>query len=493
MIKELLSSKYLKYILIAFLIYMPIFGNLGELPIRIWDESRLAINAIEMLNNGNFLVTYYDNQPDLWNTKPPLLIWCQVFFLKTIGLNELAIRLPSAIAALLTLFSLLIFLKEYTLNFRLGFLVMLVLLTTTGYIGFHGTRTGDYDSMLTLFTTTNCLFFFLFIETNKIKYLYFFFITIVLAVLTKSIAGLLFLPAFLIYIIYQKKFFFILKNKHIYFGTLFFLIMVLGYYLLIDYLNPTYIKHAIYNDIEGRFNSSLSWKYFNNWFYLNNMCNTNFKYWFFFVPFGLIISYFQTNLLIKKITAYSTILCSVHLLIISLSKSKLEWYCIPEYPFLAIIVGVGINSIFNFLNTLNWVKNKFYVLPFICIILLFSKPYYLVFNFANYPKKAYSYDEDYDKNFYTIGYYLQEAIKGNILLNNTSFIYDSYCPQNLFYIKILKNKGVNILFKDAKFLKNNEVVLSYKTSTEDYLITNYNLELIAKNGSINKYKVISKK
>ena len=269
--------------------------------------------------------------------------------------------------------------------------------------------------------------------------------------------------------------------------------MVLGYYLLIDYLNPTYIKHAIYNDIEGRFNSSLSWKYFNNWFYLNNMCNTNFKYWFFFVPFGLIISYFQTNLLIKKITAYSTILCSVHLLIISLSKSKLEWYCIPEYPFLAIIVGVGINSIFNFLNTLNWVKNKFYVLPFICIILLFSKPYYLVFNFANYPKKAYSYDEDYDKNFYTIGYYLQEAIKGNILLNNTSFIYDSYCPQNLFYIKILKNKGVNILFKDAKFLKNNEVVLSYKTSTEDYLITNYNLELIAKNGSINKYKVISKK
>ena len=68
MIKELLSSKYLKYILIAFLIYMPIFGNLGELPIRIWDESRLAINAIEMLNNGNFLVTYFDNQPDLWNT-----------------------------------------------------------------------------------------------------------------------------------------------------------------------------------------------------------------------------------------------------------------------------------------------------------------------------------------------------------------------------------------------------------------------------------------
>ncbi len=472
---------------------MPVFGNLGELPIRIWDESRLAVNAIEMFNNGNYWVTYFDNQPDLWNTKPPLLIWCQVFFLKTIGLNELAIRLPSAIAALLTLLSILIFLKEYALNFGYGFLAMLVLLTTPGYIGFHGTRTGDYDSMLTLFTTTNCLFFFLFIETNKNKYLYFFFITLILAVLTKSIAGLLFLPSFLIYIIYQNKFFLILKNKHIYFGTSFFLIMVLGYYLTVEYLNPTYIQHAIYNDIWGRFNSSLSWQQFNNWFYINVMYNTTFKYWLFFVPIGLISSYFQTNLQIKKIIVYSIILCSVHLLIISLSKSKLEWYCMPEYPFLAIIVGVGINSIFNFLNTLNWVKNKFYILPFICMILLLSKPYYFVFNFANHPKKAYSYDEDYDKNFYNIGYYLQEVIKGNILLNNTCFIYDSYCPQNLFYIKVLKNKGVNILFKDAKFLKNNEVVISYKTSIEEYLRTNYNLELIAENGSINRYKIISRK
>mgnify|MGYP000350515794 CR=1 FL=1 len=35
---------YIKYIVLAALIYMPIFGHLDTLPIRIWDEARLAIN-----------------------------------------------------------------------------------------------------------------------------------------------------------------------------------------------------------------------------------------------------------------------------------------------------------------------------------------------------------------------------------------------------------------------------------------------------------------
>ena len=61
---------------------MPIFGYLDSYPIRIWDEARLAINAYEMLKNGDFIVTHYDNNPDMWNTKPPLMIWCQVFFMK---------------------------------------------------------------------------------------------------------------------------------------------------------------------------------------------------------------------------------------------------------------------------------------------------------------------------------------------------------------------------------------------------------------------------
>ena len=73
---------FIKYIVLALLVYVPIFGHLNTLPIRIWDESRLATNAYEMLKNGNFIVTYFDGKPDMWNTKPPLLIWLDVLFMK---------------------------------------------------------------------------------------------------------------------------------------------------------------------------------------------------------------------------------------------------------------------------------------------------------------------------------------------------------------------------------------------------------------------------
>src|SRR5688572_23065002 len=99
---------YSNYILLALLIYMPVFGNLNTLPIREWDEARIAINACEMYHDGDFIVTHFEEEPDMWNTKPPLLIWLQVFLMKTIGINELAVRLPSAFAAFFTCLALLL-------------------------------------------------------------------------------------------------------------------------------------------------------------------------------------------------------------------------------------------------------------------------------------------------------------------------------------------------------------------------------------------------
>jgi 4-amino-4-deoxy-L-arabinose transferase-like glycosyltransferase len=101
-IKNINKEIIVKIILFLLLTYPPIFLHLGSLPIRIWDESRLAINAYEMNKDGDFLVTHFSGMPDMWNTKPPLMIWLQVFFIKLFGVGELALRLPSAIAAFLT-------------------------------------------------------------------------------------------------------------------------------------------------------------------------------------------------------------------------------------------------------------------------------------------------------------------------------------------------------------------------------------------------------
>src|SRR3954468_544174 len=86
-------------VLIALCSY-PLFVNLGKLSLRMWDESRNAINAYEMLHDHSFFVTHFDGQPDNWNSKPPLMIWLIALFMKFFGPTTLAVRLPSALSAL---------------------------------------------------------------------------------------------------------------------------------------------------------------------------------------------------------------------------------------------------------------------------------------------------------------------------------------------------------------------------------------------------------
>ncbi|MBX7243741.1 MAG: glycosyltransferase family 39 protein [Bacteroidia bacterium] len=159
----------LPYLLLTILISIPIFGHLDTLPFRIWDEARPAMNAYEMYKNHQYWVTHFEGKPEMWQTKPPLLIWLQVFFSHLLGFGELAIRLPSAIAGFLTCIVLMIFCVRYLGSFWYGFISVLVLVTSWGYIHIHVTRTGDYDALLILFTTTSCLLWFLYLEKGKNK------------------------------------------------------------------------------------------------------------------------------------------------------------------------------------------------------------------------------------------------------------------------------------------------------------------------------------
>src|SRR5689334_10249299 len=80
-----------------------LFIDRSVMPIQLWDESRNIVNALEMRESGSWLVTTYGGAPDLWNTKPPLLIWLMAASVGVFGLSEWALRLPSMIAALGTL------------------------------------------------------------------------------------------------------------------------------------------------------------------------------------------------------------------------------------------------------------------------------------------------------------------------------------------------------------------------------------------------------
>jgi 4-amino-4-deoxy-L-arabinose transferase-like glycosyltransferase len=76
------------------------FVNLGGPQLWDVDEGRNATAALEMMESGNWIVPTFNGQ--LRTDKPALLYWLQIFAYRTFGVNEFAARLPSALAALLT-------------------------------------------------------------------------------------------------------------------------------------------------------------------------------------------------------------------------------------------------------------------------------------------------------------------------------------------------------------------------------------------------------
>ena len=89
-----------KYALLFFACVL--FHILGtwSLPLIDRDEPRFAEASREMIERGNYIVPYFNNQLRL--DKPPLTYWAQVASYRIFGENDFAARFPSAIAAALT-------------------------------------------------------------------------------------------------------------------------------------------------------------------------------------------------------------------------------------------------------------------------------------------------------------------------------------------------------------------------------------------------------
>ena len=477
----------------ALLVAVPVFGHLDTLCIRVWDESRLAINAYEMYENGDLIVTHFYGNPDMWNTKPPLLIWAQAFLMNIVGVNELAIRLPSAMAAFGTCLLLLLFSLRYLRSFWFGFIAILVLLSSSGYVNIHGTRTGDYDAMLTLFTTASGIFFFAFCETNKQKYLYYVFLLTALAVLTKSVSGLLFVPAMAMYSMTQRQFIPLFTNKHFYLGLLSFLSLVLSYYLIRELQNPGYIAAVQENELGGRFLEAVEDHSDGLWFYLRIMVDHQLSGWYLLVPCGLLTGFLIKDKKINRLTLFLMVMIVTFFVIISIAQTKLEWYDMPLFPFLALLIAIFVHYVFQLLENLSWANQTLTVniLPFLFLFLIGITPYGAILN------KTYKPQEDegnqFEKYQYEMTYYLKAAVRGKYDLNHHVLLYDGYSPQNHFYAKLLNEKGVLLAQKDWEALQSQEVVLANQLHVKQYLEGHYDHEILEVNGGIVKYRIHGRK
>jgi 4-amino-4-deoxy-L-arabinose transferase-like glycosyltransferase len=463
------------------------------LPYRLWDESFLAMHTYEMLHNGNYLVTYSFGIPEMLNTKPPFVIWCMLASCKLLGYNILAIRLPNAIAAAVLCFSLFFILLRYTRLYLFSFLTVAILVCCAGYIHIHVTRTGEYDSFLTLFLALYGLSIFLLTQTENPayqKWLYVLFAsTVSLAILTKGIAALMFAPGLLLYLFLEKKFLRVVFCREFLGSVLFIVSIGAGYYLLREIYNPGYLQAVFDNELGGRFlkvndgHNGPFWKYF------YEILNDEFTYWMPFLFMG-IVAIFSEKLLpfkkVRKLGVFSLVVSLSHLLVLSTSATKLFWYAAPEFPFYAIIAALGLFSIIFHLTKFLPSKYSSGIVT-IFLVLLFYKPYTETLSYVLNER-----DERWNEDFYSVGNFLVDNKAKN--LDGYKIIYNGDLVRPyLCHIYELKTKGQTLKMCKAKDLKIGDVALIQTDSDRVNIKQHFNFNEINKNGNFSAWKMIEQK
>jgi 4-amino-4-deoxy-L-arabinose transferase-like glycosyltransferase len=480
-------KKALKYLLLAGLLYFPLFSHLGVLPIRIWDESRVANNAIEMHDNGDLLVTYFTDEPDHYNTKPPLMVWMQAFWMKILGPNELAVRLPSAISAFLCCLALVFFGVKYLKNFWLGFAAALVLVTCPGFVGQHVSRTGDYDAVLVLFTTLSALSIFLYSVEHRKKWLYMFFLFLFLAVMTKSIVGFMFLPGVLLYFLWKKQVLSLLKTKELYFGLAAFIVLIASYFILRESHDEGYLNAVLHNDLFGRFDQVLENHDGGFWYYYNYLINGQLSYWYLIVPMGWLIGFFHRNEAIKNLTVFTIFVSISYLLFISLAQTKLEWYTAPMIPLLAINVGVAIDFIASMLKNSSAINKqlKFNPTPYFVLFIAIIAPYRKIIAQTFAPEEI-----SWEKSFYQPEYWLRDYIRNNDQTIKLDILRTDYRPHWRFYVKAGQMADIPIQFIEQGDVHASKNLMVFLKEDQLFVESNHKFEIVEEIGEFKRYRIL---
>lgn len=136
---------------LVFLSVIMFFWNLSY-PLIEPDESRYAQISLEMVQSGDYVVPRLHGKAYL--DKPPLLYWATAAGLKTFGINEVAARLPSALAAVLTIFAT-FWLGRLLVGNRAAFIAAIMLFLCLGFV--LSGRFLIMDGLLALFTTVGIL------------------------------------------------------------------------------------------------------------------------------------------------------------------------------------------------------------------------------------------------------------------------------------------------------------------------------------------------
>jgi 4-amino-4-deoxy-L-arabinose transferase-like glycosyltransferase len=276
---------------------------------------------------------------EIYAEKPPFFFWLVNLCTFFLGENsELANRLPSALAGLITLFVTFL-LGEGLFSPRVGFLSAMVLATTILFLQLS--RWMMLDSLFTLLFLLTIFYFFQGFENDAKRWRCFLFAGLFMGVgaLTKGPVAYLPIPIFIIFGLSQRR----VKsfwNTHLLWGVLLSLLAVFVWLVPACWVGgEAYTKRILFGQTLGRLMGSE--KYFHRepiFFYLIRF-PLDFFPWIALLPSAVISGFRNKNQFRKEF-----LLLSIWFLFIffffTLSKGKKDNYLLPLHPAVAMLIGV---------------------------------------------------------------------------------------------------------------------------------------------------------
>ncbi len=242
-------GKILRYkdFLLALAIFLSFFATLSFAPLFDLDEGAFSEATREMLQSGNFITTYLNQE--LRFDKPILIYWLQAISVKIFGLNEFAFRLPSAIAATFWALGIYWFARRY-FEEKTAFLATFFMATSLQITIIA--KAAIADALLNMFIAYSMFFVYLYLNKRDKKYLYLAFGAIGFGVLTKGpVAILIPLAVTFSYLLIKKELKLFFKTVFNPIGLFIFSVIALPWYILeymdqgMKFIEGFFLKHNI--------------------------------------------------------------------------------------------------------------------------------------------------------------------------------------------------------------------------------------------------------
>lgn len=253
--------------------------------------------------------------------------------------------------------------------------------------------------------------------------------------------------------------------------------------------DPGYLQAVWENELGGRYLGNLEGNEQPFLYYFHMLVDRRYTMWFIFVPLGLFTLSFTKDRNIRRFGVFSTVVVITYYLAISMSRTKLMWYDLPMYPFLAVIVAVPIYSIFQKLR--EKVEENSNVLirvaSVIFLIMIFMAPYRTVWKSAYSPR-----EEVRGWETYSISTYLKRAVAGRYRIGGYHHLYDGYDAHILFYHRILEKQGVELTINRPEILEVGDHVIVHQDGMRSFMVKHFLFEVENRHNHVEIYRIIAR-